>query len=328
MAISQKDIKLLWSRAAGRCSICRTELFHDKNSTSETLLIGEQAHIIAEESNGPRGTSPLSLEERNSYHNLILLCPNHHSEIDKNTEDYPPEKVYVIKSRHEIWVQQTLSKETNLNRSDLITIDDLLEFQERIRPIIFWLHRFVPPDKAKEYFQAMQSFWTTSNIATDHIPRKLRACLDRLLRPLVTEDYIFHEGRHYAESKIYAATGGILDYFHSRGARFIDVDREDTVEFILLTLNSHCEITQKTVQDLTDTEINILKYVRHIVQYYERHLTSKSTVEIPESLTDQFLAIIAPFLVDRLGVMLPDKEDDRALDRIQRFSEKREGELY
>lgn len=104
MSISQKDIKLLWGRAASRCSFpnCRVKLTQDKNSVCESLLIGEQAHIVAEEKNGSRGDSVLSISERNSYYNLILLCPTHHTIIDNNPEDYPIDKLHIIKAQHEL----------------------------------------------------------------------------------------------------------------------------------------------------------------------------------------------------------------------------------
>ncbi|MDZ7703474.1 MAG: HNH endonuclease signature motif containing protein [Trueperaceae bacterium] len=108
MAINQKDIKLLWGRSGNRCSICRKELTQDSRAVDASFTLGEMAHIVGEKENAPRGTSILSPEERNSYHNLVLLCPTDHSLIDKNVEDYPVEKLHQIKSEHELWVRETL----------------------------------------------------------------------------------------------------------------------------------------------------------------------------------------------------------------------------
>ncbi len=93
MAINQKDIKLLWGRSGNRCSICRVELTQDKAAVTSAFTLGEQAHIVGEKTNAARGTSSLTLDQRNGYHNLILLCPNHHTEIDKNEDDWPVEKL-------------------------------------------------------------------------------------------------------------------------------------------------------------------------------------------------------------------------------------------
>ncbi|MBH8575141.1 HNH endonuclease [Nostocaceae cyanobacterium CENA369] len=118
MTISQRDIKLLWGRAASRCAFpsCRLQLTQDSETTSSSILIGEQAHIVAKESNGPRGNSLLTPDERDSYDNLILLCPTHHTIIDKNVEDFPIEKLHALKTNHELWVRQTLSQTWDLNQ--------------------------------------------------------------------------------------------------------------------------------------------------------------------------------------------------------------------
>jgi len=110
MAITQKDIKLLWGRSGNRCAICKTELTQDKKTVSASFTLGEQAHIVGEKEDAARGVSQLSLDERNSYHNLILLCPTHHTEIDKNDDDWSVEKLHQIKSEHELWVTETLSE--------------------------------------------------------------------------------------------------------------------------------------------------------------------------------------------------------------------------
>jgi len=111
MSISQLDIKLLWGRAAARCCFpgCRTVLSQSSPAVGEPYVLGQQAHIVAREDNGPRGQSPLSLEERDSYSNLILLCPTHHTMIDKDPSSYPVELLHKFKSDHELWACQALS---------------------------------------------------------------------------------------------------------------------------------------------------------------------------------------------------------------------------
>jgi hypothetical protein len=113
MSIKQKDIKLLWGRAANRCAICRCELSYEENTGDKTHPLGEQAHIVAEEKAGPRGASILTKEERNSYANLVLLCPTHHTQIDKVCADYPVERLHLIKTNHELWVRESLSSDSD-----------------------------------------------------------------------------------------------------------------------------------------------------------------------------------------------------------------------
>lgn len=127
MSISQRDIKLLWARAAGRCSFpdCRMKLTQDKELASESFPLGEQAHIVGESKDATRGESPLTVDERNSYFNLILLCPTHHTIVDNNPEDYPVEKLHLIKDQHELWVEQTLSESKDMRKTaqDVIYAD-------------------------------------------------------------------------------------------------------------------------------------------------------------------------------------------------------------
>lgn len=135
MSVSERHIKLLWGRAASRCSFpdCKIKLTQDKATASDSFPFGEQAHIVGKEEDSPRGKSPLSTDERNSYFNLILLCPNHHRIIDSDHEDYPIEKLHLIKDQHELWVEQTLSESRNLdkNAQDLIyadLVDDAVKY--------------------------------------------------------------------------------------------------------------------------------------------------------------------------------------------------------
>ena len=53
--------------------MCQRELSHDSEFRNGSYVVGEQAHIVGEKEDAPRGKSPLTLEERNTYHNMILL---------------------------------------------------------------------------------------------------------------------------------------------------------------------------------------------------------------------------------------------------------------
>ncbi len=164
--MKQKDTKLLWGRAANRCSICRCELSGEASSVQLAYPIGEQAHIVAAEADGPRGSSPLAPEDRESYHNMILLCPTHHSEIDKNVSDWPIQRLHVQKSKHELWVRETLAETTDpvrLAKQVAVTyvIDSAVELlclenwqgwtQVALSPAPFWPGAM--PDQAFEFRQ-------------------------------------------------------------------------------------------------------------------------------------------------------------------------------
>ncbi|SMP82488.1 hypothetical protein SAMN06295888_1521 [Desulfonatronum zhilinae] len=117
MSIPEKDLKILWGKAAGRCSMteCRKKLVVEASEKilSANVLVGQNCHIIAEKENGPRGRSILTLEERNRYPNLILLCANHHIEVDQDPGKWPVKKLHQIKADHEVWVETQLTDVTD-----------------------------------------------------------------------------------------------------------------------------------------------------------------------------------------------------------------------
>lgn len=141
MAVSQKDIKLLWGRAASRCAICRIRLTEDKIAASEQFPFGEQAHIIAAEPEGPRGESILTSAERDRYHNLVLLCPTHHAIVDKNVEDYPTEKLHMLKGAHELWVELSLAQRPSTQaEADRLVLADVVDSAVSMCRLEEWEH--------------------------------------------------------------------------------------------------------------------------------------------------------------------------------------------
>src|SRR3954454_12821398 len=85
MSISEKTIKLLWANAAGRCAFpdCGALLCTPESGSAAPYTIGEMAHIRGEKPGASRHDAGQTAKERNSYANLILLCPTHHTLIDK-----------------------------------------------------------------------------------------------------------------------------------------------------------------------------------------------------------------------------------------------------
>jgi hypothetical protein len=88
--------------------------------------------MVADAVGGPRGKSPLTADERDYYDNLILLCRNHHSEIDSQENTYPVDLLRQIKSDHELWVRQSLpGYDTAKQRDDEIYAGYIDEWERR-----------------------------------------------------------------------------------------------------------------------------------------------------------------------------------------------------
>lgn len=107
MTTSPADLKRLWGRAAGRCSHpeCGVECLTFLESENSTV-IGEMAHIVARSPAGPRGKSR---HPDDGYSNLILLCPTHHTLVDKAPREFPAQMLLKWKAEHERAIHETLA---------------------------------------------------------------------------------------------------------------------------------------------------------------------------------------------------------------------------
>jgi HNH endonuclease len=119
----ERDIKLLWGRSGNRCAICKMEL----SPNGDKYTLGEMAHIVARSADGPRGNEDLQSSERGNYSNLILLCPTHHCEIDKDPDTWPLSKLLSQKSEHERWVSNQLDQ----GRIAVLPVDNAAFLGER-----------------------------------------------------------------------------------------------------------------------------------------------------------------------------------------------------
>jgi hypothetical protein len=127
MSVPTVDIKILWARAAGRCSMpdCRRELTPESDTVAAGgIVVGENCHIVAENVDGPRGHYPVPEADRNRYPNLILLCNIHHKIVDTDVTSWSVERLHQVKSDHENWIKTTFEQSRN---SDVILYKHLVE---------------------------------------------------------------------------------------------------------------------------------------------------------------------------------------------------------
>lgn len=90
------------------------------------LIVGEEAHIVAEADDGPRGNDEMPKSERNSYANIILLCPTHHTFIDKEEGvHYSVEFLREMKRNHEALVRSGKARtDQSVTRENLLSLAD------------------------------------------------------------------------------------------------------------------------------------------------------------------------------------------------------------
>src|SRR2546423_498637 len=123
MAPSQKSMKLLWANAAGRCSFtdCQCRLCPADSGQAAPYTIGEMAHIRGDRPGANRHDASQSTSDRDDYTNLILLCPNHHTTIDKpeNEKRFSVEVLLKMKSDHESYVDSRLEQKVFASKNEV-----------------------------------------------------------------------------------------------------------------------------------------------------------------------------------------------------------------
>lgn len=85
-----RDLALLFGLSGLFCAFpsCTTRLAQQASDKDRAVLLSNICHIEAASDEGPRSNPALTLEQRNAYENLILLCPTHHVLVDKQPNTY------------------------------------------------------------------------------------------------------------------------------------------------------------------------------------------------------------------------------------------------
>lgn len=107
MPIPVSEQKIVCLASGGVCAFpdCGMSLVSHEAGADGTI-IGELAHIIAEQRQGPRGRHEITDEQRNKASNLILLCSPHHTLIDRNAQVYSVQVLQQMKADHEARIAQ------------------------------------------------------------------------------------------------------------------------------------------------------------------------------------------------------------------------------
>jgi hypothetical protein len=92
----------LFASSAGYCqnSSCSEKLFDE--AKGKRFLIAELAHVFAAQDDGPRPNPELSEEDRGAFENLIVLCANCHTMVDKASDAFPDSMMKRWKREHEL----------------------------------------------------------------------------------------------------------------------------------------------------------------------------------------------------------------------------------
>lgn len=115
----------LFADSGGLCTNpnCLDKIFTDYDSKS--IHIAEVAHVISAGDKGPRSDLTTTPEERSEYSNLILLCANCHTAIDKAEGEFPVSLLESWKNNH---------KNTILNAFGIEKLPSRYEVRKNLEP--------------------------------------------------------------------------------------------------------------------------------------------------------------------------------------------------
>lgn len=124
---TERTLKILFTRAGKSCAFpkCSMQIIDEETN----IVVCEICHIKSRNTLGPRYDVRQTYTERNSYENLVVLCPIHHKIIDENFVSYSVDRLNGIKAEHEAKVAANLENPQE-------KLDFLRELDDRIKLII------------------------------------------------------------------------------------------------------------------------------------------------------------------------------------------------
>ena len=95
----------LFAASAGYCQNpgCQCALFVDL--PGKAIHIAEMAHVFAAQDHGPRASAKLTKTQRGAFENLVLLCANCHTMVDKAPDQFCDATMLGWKRDHAVKLQ-------------------------------------------------------------------------------------------------------------------------------------------------------------------------------------------------------------------------------
>ena len=118
---------------------CPRQLTVNAPTGGSSVVIGQAAHIAGENSTAARYDATMDDTSRDHYDNLIYLCGDHHTQIDKQENHFPVEMLLRLKTEHEEKVREALT-----NAFAQIGFPELQVATE-------WVNRFQPERDTQDY---------------------------------------------------------------------------------------------------------------------------------------------------------------------------------
>ena len=130
-----------WHSGYDHCAFlaCTKHLTVDAPSGGDAVVVGEAAHIAGEKPDAPRYLATMSDVERDHYDNLIYLCGDHHTQIDKQEAHFPISSLLKLKSDHVTKVREAMN-----------AAFEQISFPQ-LQIATAWVNRFQPSQDDQDY---------------------------------------------------------------------------------------------------------------------------------------------------------------------------------
>ncbi|MFQ1050810.1 ABC-three component system protein [Avibacterium paragallinarum] len=246
--VSAKDTKILWGTQS-QCTICRCRLWNNGHT------IGEHAHIRGENPGSARYDKDYPENKLTTEENIILLCPNCHTEIDKdeskwsvnellkikkefiddvtrNVSNIEPPRASLIVDVVDIFYNSIIQQDNNDAPLDVIQRTTSLSEKNNKNDISQPMSDFLVSAYMK-YFDSIQTFF--SDPRNSESLRKLQGVINKLNLWLCSKN----EGK-LSNQMFYEITEDII-----KKNSQLNGEREDTLSIILFYIYYHCDIGLK-----------------------------------------------------------------------------------
>lgn len=94
------------------------------------VVIGQICHIKSPKKKGPRHDSTQDDKELHSYAYLLLMCPMHHTIVDRDRDSYTVERLLNIKKAHELQAAKPLDVPDYIVEEMIIQYNDNTQYHE------------------------------------------------------------------------------------------------------------------------------------------------------------------------------------------------------
>lgn len=196
--------------------------------------------------------------------------------------------------------------ETFADRISTADLSQLIRYINAFKPLFYWLHRSIPAEKAKDFFDNLQVLFHVHANFFDNRNTNLHWGLEHILR-VVNPDI----ESPYSHEKLRIANDYFNDYLKE-----INHQREYSPHFAD-TSKEYLQVLEEEMTSLVRNSLGIGGYdcqltrlSASILRYFRQCVRQQEYLDVPESLVDDFQLLIEPIFLLKFGIILPTKFDD------------------